>query len=129
MKFHTKILPADVTSPHTIGIFLETILKNNNLSFLGRHFLNLVGTAMGAKTALPRANLFMDHETKTILKVFLWTIFFRKRFMGNIFLIFLGPTNQLQSIRDFMSHLYPTIKFTIEHFIQEIFCSRSEDTH
>ena len=44
--------PKSPPSPHTIGILLETILKNK-LSFMGRHFLQLVDTAMGTKAVPP----------------------------------------------------------------------------
>ena len=47
MKLHADLLPPDAPNPHTIGILLETILKHSNLSFMNKHFLQLVGTAMG----------------------------------------------------------------------------------
>ena len=46
MKLHADLLPPDAPNPHTIGILLETILKHSNLSFMNKHFLQLVGTAM-----------------------------------------------------------------------------------
>ena len=63
VKLHANTLPPDAPNPDTIGILLETILKNNNRSFMDKHFLQLVGTAMGTKAAPPYANLFMGrHE-------------------------------------------------------------------
>ena len=59
MKLHANTLPPGAPSPHTIGVLLKTILKNNNLSFMDRNFLQLVDTAMGTKAAPPYANLFM----------------------------------------------------------------------
>ena len=47
MKLHASTLPPGTPSPHKIVVLLGTILKNNNLSFMDRHFLQLVGTAMG----------------------------------------------------------------------------------
>ena len=47
MKLHASTLPPGTLSPHKIVVLLGTILKNNNLSFMDRHFLQLVGTAMG----------------------------------------------------------------------------------
>ena len=52
MKLHADTLPPDVSSLHTVGILLETIFKSNNLSFLSRHFLQMVGTSMGTKAAI-----------------------------------------------------------------------------
>ena len=120
MKLHANTLPPDGPSPHTIGILLETILKNNNLSFMDKHFLQLVGTAMGTKAAPPYANLFMGRHEETIREAFVWAIPFWKRFIDDIFLIFLGTTEQLQSMKDFMNNLHPTIKFTFEHSTHEI---------
>ena len=120
MKLHANTLPPGTPSPHTIGVLLEAILKNNNLSFMDRHFVQLVGTAMGTKAAPPYANLFMGCHEETIQEAFIWAIPFWKRFIDDIFLIFLGTTKQLQSMKDFMNNLHPTIKFTFEHSTQEI---------
>ena len=38
MKLHADILLPGAPSPHTIGVLLETILKNNNLSFMDKIF-------------------------------------------------------------------------------------------
>ena len=87
---------------------------------MDKHFLQLVGTAMGIKAAPPYANFSMRRHKETIREVFICTILFWKRFIDNIFLIFLGTTNQLQSLQDFMNHLHPTIKFTFQHSTQQI---------
>ena len=84
------------------------------------HILQLVGTAMGTKAAQPYANLFMGRHKETIREACIWSIPFWKRFIDDIFLIFIGTTKQLQSIKDFMNNLHPTIKFTFEHSTQEI---------
>ena len=94
MILHANTLPSDAPNPHAIGILLETILKNNNLSFMEKHFLQLVGTAMGTKAAPPYANLFMGCHEETIWEAFIWAISFWKRFIDDIFLIFLGTTEQ-----------------------------------
>ena len=120
MKLHANTLPPDAPSPHTIGILLETILMNNNFSLMDKHFLQLVGTAMGTKATPPYANLFMGRHEETIQEAYIWAISFWKRFIDDIFLIFLSTTEQLQSMKDFMKNLHPTIKFTFEHSTQEI---------
>ena len=51
---------------------------------------------MGARAAPPYANLFMGSHEETIREAFIWAILFWKRFIDNIFLIFLGTTNQLE---------------------------------
>ena len=62
---------------------------------------------MGTKAAPPYANFFMGCQEETIRETFIWAIPFWKRFIDDIFLIFLGTSNQLQSLQDFMNHPHP----------------------
>lgn len=64
-------LPPGAPSPHTIGILLQIILKNNNLSFIDKHFLQLVGRAMGTKASPPYANLFRGRHNEMIREAFI----------------------------------------------------------
>ena len=67
MKLLANTLPSPGTLHcHTIDILFEGILKNNNFSFMGRYFLQQVGTAMGTKSTHPYVNHFMRHHEKTI---------------------------------------------------------------
>ena len=120
MKLHANTLPPGAWSPDTTGILLETILKSNNLSFMDKHCLQLVGTTMGTKAAPSYANLLMGRYEETICEIFIWAILFWKRFIDNIFLIFLGTTTQLSTLHDFTKHLHPTIKFAFQHSSQQI---------
>ena len=63
--------------------------------------------AIETKAAPPYANLFMGRHEETIQDAFILAIPFWKRFIDDIFLIFMND-----------SHL--TIKFTFEHSTQEI---------
>ena len=112
--------PPGTPNPHTIDTLLKTILKNKNLSFRDKHFLLLVSTAMGAKAAAPYVKLFMGCHEEIIREAFIWATLFWKWLISDIFMIFLGTTNQFQSLQDFMNHLHPTIKFTFHHSIQQI---------
>ena len=56
MKLHADALPPGSSNAHTTAILLETTLKHNNLSFMDKHFPQLVGTAMGTKAAPPYTN-------------------------------------------------------------------------
>ena len=73
----------------------------------------MVCTSMGTKAAPPYANLFTNCHKETIQEVFICAILFSKRFIGDIFLIFQGTTNQLQFLeeKDLRYHLHSTIKF------------------
>ena len=61
------------------------ILKENLFHFNGKHFLQTHGTAMGTKTAVFFANIFMTYiETTTLSKtVFKPTVW--KYYIGDIF--------------------------------------------
>ena len=56
----------------------------------------------------------------TTRETFILVVFFQKRFIHNIFLIFLDTTNQHQLLKDFMNNIQHTIKFTFEHSTQEL---------
>ena len=75
---------------------------------------------MGIKATPPYVNIFMDENEETVREVFIWAILFWKRFINDIFLIFLGTTNQLQPLQDFMNHLHTTIKLTFQHSTKQI---------
>ena len=69
MKLHdANTLPPREPNLHTIWV--ETILENKNLSFMDRHFLQLVGTTMRTKAAPPYANLFMGRHEEIIPEAF-----------------------------------------------------------
>ena len=109
--FLTNTLTPVAPSPHTIRILLETILRKNNLSFMDRHFPQLTGTTIGTKAAPPYDNLFMGRHKEATQEAFIWAISFWERFIDDLFLIFLGTTEQLQSMKNFMNNLHPKIKF------------------
>ena len=53
-----------------LGEMLRLILKENSFQFNGRHYLQTRGTAMGTKTAVSFANIFMAKiETEILSKV------------------------------------------------------------
>ena len=74
MKLNANTLPPGAPSPHTIGVLLETIRKKNYVSFMNRHFLQLVSTAMGTKASPLYSNLFMGRHDEIIRKAFIWAI-------------------------------------------------------
>ena len=52
---------------HYLREMLRLILKENSFQFNGKHYLQTHGTAMGTKTAVSFANIFMAHIETTIL--------------------------------------------------------------
>ena len=63
----------------------------------------------------------MGRHEETIQEAFIWAIPFWKRFIDDIFLIFLDTNSQLQPLQNFMNHLHPKIKLTFQHPTQQIF--------
>ena len=70
---------------HYLREMLRLILKENSFQFNGKHYLQTHGTAMGTKTAVSFANIFMAHIETTILSrtVFKPTVW--KRYIDDIF--------------------------------------------
>ena len=118
-NLHADTLLPGFLSPHKIGILFETILKNNNVLFMNRHFLQLVVTAMGTKTASPYANLFLDCHKETIQETFIWAIILLEE-IHRQHLPDLPQHYHYQSLQDSMNHLHPTMKFTFQHSTQQI---------
>ena len=99
---------------------LSIVLKNNVIEFNDEFFLQKQGTAMGTKMAPAYANLFMGSLEPTLLrmggdKIYLW-----RRFIDDIFLIWLGTAEQLKGYLVNINHVHPTIKFTHEQSEQEL---------
>ena len=74
-----------------------TIKNNNNFPFMEMHFYQIIH------------------------KSFISTIFFFKSFIDDIILTLLSATNQLQSLKNFMSTIKFTVKFNFEHSNQVFF--------
>ena len=113
-------LPRNFPYSSTIKILIESILKHNNFSFMEEHYLQVEGTAMGSRMAPPYANIFMGSIEQKILKEFQNFILLWRRFIDDIFFIFLGSTDQLELLKKFMNQLHPTIKFTFNSSTERI---------
>ena len=62
----------------------------------------------------------MGKEERTIILTFLHLIYFWKRFIDDIFFIFLGSHSQLKSLMTFMNTISPTIKYTFTYSKQTV---------
>lgn len=65
----------------------ELVLRNNNFEFDGKHFLQILGTAIGTKMAPAYANLFMDELERRLIsqarvKPYVWL-----RYIDDVFMI------------------------------------------
>ena len=62
----------------------------------------------------------MGKEEHTIILTFLHLIYFWKRFIDDIFFIFLGSHSQLNSLMTFINTISPTIKYTFSYSEQTV---------
>ena len=120
MEEYKHLLPTNCPPPYIVRIILDFILKQSIFKFMDTHILQILGTSMGTRMALPYANLFMGKEEHTIILTFLHLIYFWKRFIDDIFFIFLGSHSQLKSLMTFMNTISPTIKYTFIYSKQTV---------
>ena len=93
---------------------VELILKNNNITFHGKHFLQIQGTAIGTNMAPSYANIFMgiyeeDFMQTQNLQPLLWN-----RFIDDVFMVW---THGVDALHDFfvaLNAFCPHIQFTYE---------------
>ena len=90
------------------------ILKENSFQFNGKHYLQTHGTAMGTKTAVSFANIFMAHIETTILSrtVFKATVW--KRYIDDIFFLWDISKRDIEAFIEQANLHHPTVKFTAQ---------------
>ena len=100
---------------HYLREMLRLILKENSFQFNGKHYLQTHGTAMGTKTAVSFANIFMAHIETTILSrtVFKPTVW--KRYIDDIFSLWdIISKPDIEAFIEQANLHHLTIKFTAE---------------
>ena len=99
---------------HYLREMLRLILKENSFQFNGKHYLQTHGTAMGTKTAVSFANVFMAHTETTILSrtVFKPTVW--KRYIDDIFPLWDISKSDIEAFIEQANLHHPNIKFTAE---------------
>jgi hypothetical protein len=101
-------------SNDTLVKLLEMVLTKNNFTFNGKHFLQLIGTAIGTKAAPGVANHYLDWFEKMFVYIYKLQPFLYVRYIDDCFLIW---HHTLEELHEFVEHLnaqVPTIKFTVE---------------
>ena len=99
---------------HYLGEMLRLILKENSFQFNGKHYLQTYGTAMGTRTAVSYANIFMAHIETAILskRVFKSTVW--KRYIDDFFSLWDISKPEIETFIEEANLDHPTIKFTAE---------------
>jgi len=103
-------------SPKTLSCLLEKVLKLDNFTFNGEHYIQIKGTAMGTTVAPNFANVYMGrledkfvYQTEWANWLILWV-----RFIEDIFLTWKGDEDSLTDFLDYLNNVVPPIKFTHE---------------
>ena len=92
------------------------VLATNIFEFDGKLYLQKYGTAIGTRAAPTFANLFMGWWENLLQEG--WSgikLEFFKRFIDDLFFIWLGTREELQLFIDFANSIFPTIKVTAEY--------------
>ena len=95
-------------------MFRLILIKENSFQFNGKHYLQTHGTAMGTKTAVSFASIFMAHIETTILSktVFKPTVW--KRYIDDIFSLWDISKRDIKAFIEQANLHHPTIKFTAQ---------------
>ena len=86
---------------NTILEFSELVLNSNQFKFLGQHYLQTSGTAMGTKMAPSCADLFMGVLEKQMLSSYKHKPLVYFRYIYEIFMIW---TDGEDSLNEFLTH-------------------------
>jgi hypothetical protein len=111
-----QVKPSNVT----IVKLLEMVLTKNNFTFNGKHFLQLIGTAIGTKSAPGVANHYLDWFEKMFLYTYALQPFMYVRYIDDCFFIWHHSRDELQRFVEHLNEQVPTIKFTVEVSEKEI---------
>lgn len=107
-------MPKYAPNTQVFKSILHNILKNSFFRFMDNFYIQKRGTSMGGRYAPPYANLFMAKLEDPIIQEWKDFILLWKRFIDDIFFIFLGTEEELHQFQTYMNHIHPTIKFTFE---------------
>ncbi|XP_071153486.1 uncharacterized protein [Mytilus edulis] len=93
---------------------LTMVLKKNNFTFQGEHYLQTNGTAMGTKMAPSYANIFMGKFEKQLLECSIEKPLSWYRFIDDVDMKWDKGDQKLQTFITNANNQHPTIKFTHE---------------
>ena len=93
---------------------LTMVLKKNNFTFNGDHYLQINGTAMGTKMAPSYANIFMGKLEKQLLESSIERPLSWYRFIDDVDMKWTQNDEELQNFLSRDNNLHPSIKFTHE---------------
>jgi hypothetical protein len=111
----------DVSKNFLVKLF-SLVLKYNLFEFNYQLYQQEIGTAMGTRVAPTMANIFMASiDTliqNTAITENLNYIYFYKRFIDDIFIIWTGSEDSLKTFMSKINELHHSIEFTCEYYIE-----------
>ena len=87
---------------NTILEFSELVLNSNQFKFLGKHYLQMSGAAMGTKMVPSYSNLFMGVLEKEMLSSYKHKPLDYFRYIDDLFMIW--TDGERDSLNDFLAH-------------------------
>ena len=99
---------------------LYLILTEKSFQFCGSNYLLTYGTAMGTKTAVALANIFMARIENQILRQSCINLVFYKRYIDDGFSLWNTSLDKIESSVEKANNFHSTTKFTAEMSETEI---------
>ena len=93
---------------------LTLVLKNNNFTFDGNHYLQINGTAMGTRMAPSYANIFMGDLEERLLLSSLQQPLSMFRFIDDVDMKWTHGDKELDEFLEHANSIHPSIKLTNE---------------
>ena len=115
-KTFEKFRPGKSIKPSnkTLMKFLEAVLKKNNFTFNGNHYLQISGTAIGTMVAPSFGNRFLNDFEELYVYTYKKQPLVWWRYIDDVFMVW---THTVDELNEFVEHLntrLPTIKFSLE---------------
>ncbi|CAJ0962562.1 unnamed protein product [Ranitomeya imitator] len=102
---------------------LSIVLNNNFFLFEDTYYLQTKGSAMGSNVAPPYANAYMGHYEDTLRythELFRNHVLTWKRYIDDVFCIWRGDLDSLQTFFQFLKTAWPGLDFTMTHDSHQI---------
>lgn len=104
----------------TIRTLMEIVLKNNNVYFDGKHYLQTNGVAMGTSCACTTTDIFIcEWISRNMLnqQTFKKPLYY-KQYRDDGFGVWTHSLDDLLELVNYINSIHPTIKFTLKHGLE-----------
>ncbi|XP_072048770.1 uncharacterized protein [Amphiura filiformis] len=108
------------TEVEVLSRFMELTLTQNNFELAGKHYIQVLGTAIGTRMAPSGACLFMGRLEENFLSVATKKPLIWLRYIDDVFLIWTHGEEELDKFIAHCNTRHPTIKFTAERSCNSI---------